>query len=296
FFLNSSWKNASKSMMHTTIQATRDGLQAYLEGIGEVDLLTREQEVQLGTLIQNGDKKARKQMIAANLRLVVKIAKEYNGLGLPLNDLISEGNLGLIRAVEKFDPTKGTKFSTYASWWIKQAVRRSIANQAKTIRLPVHVIDKLNRIKRLESQLTEELGREPDESELADEMEMSTKKIGMLRRAAQHTLSLDQPIGGEDDNLTLTEIVQDKDAIDPSLNLSNQNMQDTVRAALHVLNEREIKIIAKRFGLDGNKPMTLAEIGEEFEVTRERIRQLQNGALKKLRKALNKKDKLVLQN
>ncbi|MEM6886279.1 MAG: sigma-70 family RNA polymerase sigma factor [Verrucomicrobiota bacterium] len=283
-------------MENETVE-TRETLRAYLEGIGEVDLLSREEEIALSRKVQKGNKKARQQMIAANLRLVVKIAKEYNGYGLPLSDLISEGNLGLIRAVEKFDPERGTKFSTYASWWIKQAVRRALANQSKTIRLPVHVIDKLTRINRLNSQLTEELGREPDEQELADELEMSTKKLNMLRRASQHTLSLDQPVGNDENNTSsLTDLVQDFGAVDPSIELETQNMHELVKDSLDILNERELKILGLRFGLDGNKPLTLAEIGEEFGVTRERIRQLQNGALQKLRKALEKKERLALQN
>ncbi len=282
--------------MSESTSGTRETLRAYLEGIGEVDLLTREEEIQLAKQVQKGNKKARQRMIAANLRLVVKIAKDYNGFGLPLSDLISEGNLGLIRAVEKFDPNRGTKFSTYASWWIKQAVRRSLANQSKTIRLPVHVIDKLTRINRLNSQLTEELGREPDEQELADELDISTKKLGLLRRASQHTLSLDQPVGNDDSTASLTDLVQDDSASDPSLELEVQNMHDLVRSSMDILNERELKILGLRFGLDGNKPLTLAEIGEEFGVTRERIRQLQNGALKKLRHAMEKKERLVLQN
>ncbi|MEM1156717.1 MAG: RNA polymerase sigma factor RpoD/SigA [Verrucomicrobiota bacterium] len=283
-------------MQNTTVEA-RETLRAYLEGIGEVDLLTREEETMLARKVQKGNKKARQQMIAANLRLVVKIAKEYNGYGLSLGDLISEGNLGLIRAVEKFDPERGTKFSTYASWWIKQAVRRALANQSKTIRLPVHVIDKLTRINRLNSQLTEELGREPDEQELAAELNISTKKLNLLRRASQHTLSLDQPVGNDENtSSSLTDLVQDLGAADPSIELETQNMHELVKDSLDILNERELKILGLRFGLDGNKPLTLAEIGEKFGVTRERIRQLQNGALQKLRKAMEKKERMALQN
>lgn len=276
---------------------TRETLKAYLEGIGEVPLLSREDEIKLARQVQKGNKNARQKMIAANLRLVVKIAKEYNGYGLPLGDLISEGNLGLIRAVEKFDPERGTKFSTYASWWIKQAVRRALANQSKTIRLPVHVIDKLTRINRLSNQLAEELGREPDEYELAEELDISVKKLNTLKRASQHTLSLDQPLGNDDDTgASLTDMVQDFSAVDPSLELENQNMHELVSHSLDVLNDRELKILALRFGLDGGNPMTLAEIGEEFGVTRERIRQLQNGALSKLRNAMEKKERLALRN
>lgn len=282
--------------MNEVTADTRETLRAYLEGIGEVELLTREEEIKLARQVQKGNKKARQKMIAANLRLVVKIAKDYNGYGLPLSDLISEGNLGLIRAVEKFDPEFGTKFSTYSSWWIKQAVRRALANQSKTIRLPVHVIDKLTRINRINSQLTEELGREPDERELADELDISTKKLNMLRRASQHTLSLDQPVGNDESSTTsLTDLVQDSNAADPSIELESQNMHELVKHSMEILNERELRILGLRFGLDGNKPLTLAEIGEEFGVTRERIRQLQNGALQKLRKALEKKERLVLQ-
>jgi len=273
----------------------QDSLQSYLQAIGQVALLTREEEVTLARKIQKGNKKARAQMIQANLRLVVKIAKDYAGYGLPLADLISEGNLGLIRAVEKFDPTKGTKFSTYASWWIKQSVRRALANQSKTIRLPVHVVDKLNRINRIHSQLTEELGREPDEHELSEELDISSGKISMLRQAAQQTLSLDRPIN-EDENASLGEIIGDESAVDPLDFISEENMNDTVRAAMSTLNDRELAILRLRFGLDGEEEETLAEIGKRFNVTRERIRQLQNGALSKLKKSIQKKEKASLIN
>lgn len=273
----------------------QDSLQSYLQAIGQVALLTREEEVTLARKIQKGNKKARAQMIQANLRLVVKIAKDYAGYGLPLADLISEGNLGLIRAVEKFDPTKGTKFSTYASWWIKQSVRRALANQAKTIRLPVHVVDKLNRINRIHSQLTEELGREPDEHELSEELDISSGKISMLRQAAQQTLSLDRPIN-EDENASLGEIIGDESAVDPLDFISEENMNDTVRDAMSTLNDRELTILRLRFGLDGEEEETLAEIGKRFNVTRERIRQLQNGALSKLKKSIQKKEKASLIN
>ncbi|MGF1677673.1 MAG: RNA polymerase sigma factor RpoD/SigA [Candidatus Methylacidiphilales bacterium] len=272
----------------------RETLQAYLEGIGEIDLLTREEEILLTRKLRSGDKKARQQMIAANLRLVVTIAKEYNGYGLPLSDLISEGNLGLIRAVEKFDPERGTKFSTYASWWIKQAVRRALANQSKTIRLPVHIIDKLSRMNRIQNQLSEELGREPLDAELAEELDMSAKKMGMLRRVSQSILSLDQPYGDESDSVTLTDLVEDTSALDPSMEMESANMQELVRDSLEKLNPRELRILQLRFGLDGSEPMTLAEIGESFGVTRERVRQLQNGALGKLRKSLDNKNRPAL--
>ncbi len=270
-------------------------MQSYLQAIGQIPLLTREEEITLAKKIQKGNKKARASMIQANLRLVVKIAKDYAGYGLPLADLISEGNLGLVRAVEKFDPTKGTKFSTYASWWIKQAVRRALANQSKTIRLPVHVVDKLSKINRIHSQLTEELGREPDADELSEELDISSGKISMLRQAAQQTLSLDRPIG-EDENASLAEVIGDDSAIDPLGQLSEDNMNDTVRSAMEHLNERELAILKLRFGLDGVEEETLAEIGKRFNVTRERIRQLQNSALIKLRKSIQKKEKAPLLN
>lgn len=279
----------------TSNDFAHDSLQSYLQAIGQVPLLTREEEVSLAKKIQRGNKKARAAMIQANLRLVVKIAKDYAGYGLPLADLISEGNLGLVRAVEKFDPTKGTKFSTYASWWIKQAVRRALANQSKTIRLPVHVVDKLNKINRIHSQLTEELGREPDADELSEELDISSGKISMLRQAAQQTLSLDRPIG-EDENASLGEIIGDDSAVDPLDQLSEDNMNDTVREAMQHLNERELAILRLRFGLDGVEEETLAEIGKRFNVTRERIRQLQNSALIKLRRNIQKQERAPLVN
>jgi RNA polymerase primary sigma factor len=272
----------------------RSSLQAYLDSIGRYPLLTSEEEVKLAKRIRKGDRAAREQMTAANLRLVVKIAKEYNGYGLPLEDLISEGNIGLVRAVEKFDPKHGTKFSTYASWWIKQAVRRAIANQSKTIRVPVHVADKIQKLRRMGHRLTEELGREPDDAELAEELEISESKVAQLRSAGLQPLSLDAAVGTEDETATLAEIIGDQSAVDPSQKLTNENMQETVMAALSVLNEREMKIISLRFGLDGQKELTLADIGKKFKVTRERIRQLQNSALSKLQKRIRKEEQEAL--
>lgn len=272
----------------------RSSLQAYLDSIGRYPLLTSEEEVKLAKRIKKGDRAAREQMVAANLRLVVKIAKEYNGYGLPLEDLISEGNIGLIRAVEKFDPKHGTKFSTYASWWIKQAVRRAIANQSKTIRVPVHVADKIQKLRRMGHRLTEELGREPDDAELAEELEISESKVAQLRCAGLQPLSLDAAVGTEDETATLAEIIGDENAVDPSKKLTDENMQETVMAALSVLNERELKIISLRFGLDGQKELTLADIGKKFKVTRERIRQLQNSALSKLQKRIRKEEQEAL--
>lgn len=262
----------------------RNSLQAYLEHIGRFSLLTAAEESALAKRIKRGDKKALRQMIEANLRLVVKIAKEYNGYGLPLEDLISEGNIGLMRAAQKFDSKHGTRFSTYGSWWIKQAVRRAIANQSKTIRVPVHVADKIQKMRRLSYRLTEELGREPDDAELAEELSISETKVSQLRTAGMQTLSLDASTGSDEDMPSLGDIIGDQNAIDPAQNLYDDNMRETVMAALSVLNERELKIISLRFGLDGAKEQTLADIGKKFRVTRERIRQLQNSALSKLEK------------
>ena len=262
----------------------RNSLQAYLEHIGRFSLLAAAEEVALAKRIKRGDKKALRQMIEANLRLVVKIAKEYNGYGLPLEDLISEGNIGLMRAAQKFDSKHGTRFSTYGSWWIKQAVRRAIANQSKTIRVPVHVADKIQKMRRLSYRLTEELGREPDDTELAEELSISEAKVSQLRTAGMQTLSLDASTGSDEDMPSLGDIIGDQNAVDPAQSLYDDNMRETVMAALSVLNERELKIISLRFGLDGAKEQTLADIGKKFRVTRERIRQLQNSALSKLEK------------
>lgn len=266
-------------------------LQAYLREIGETPLLTREQEVQLARKIRKGDKKAKEQMIKANLRLVVKIANDYATYGLPILDLISEGNLGLIKAVDRFDPRKGAKFSTYAAWWIKQSIRRALANQSKTIRLPVHLVDKLQKMRRISHQLNDELGREPTDEELAAEMNMSASKVSSLRQAGIQPLSLDASLGFDHDDATLSDIIGDENSTSPSDEISNQDMQDTVATTLHVLDDREMKIISLRFGLDGNREHTLEEVGQHFKVTRERIRQLQNIALEKLRKTIVQKDK-----
>lgn len=272
----------------------RNSLQAYLDSIGRYTLLTAEDEVRLARRIRKGDKKAKDLMTASNLRLVVKIAKEYNGYGLPLEDLISEGNIGLMRAVEKFDPKHGTKFSTYASWWIKQAVRRAIANQSKTIRVPVHVADKIQKMRRMGHRLAEELGREPDDAELAEELAVSESKVSQWRTAGLQPLSLDASAGPDEDTPSLGEVIGDQAAEDPAKRLTDENMYDTVSAALSVLNERELQIISLRFGLDGNKELTLADIGKKFRVTRERIRQLQNSALSKLHKRIRKQEQHAL--
>jgi RNA polymerase primary sigma factor len=268
------------------------GIKIYLREIGQTPLLTREEEVKLARRIKKGDQAARQQMIKANLRLVVKIAHDYSSYGLPLLDLISEGNIGLMKAVERFDPKKGGKLSTYAAWWIKQSIKRALANQSKTIRLPVHLVDKIARMRRVAMQLAEEFGREPTDEELGEELAMAPSKIAQLRTAAIRPASLDATVGQDDDGATLGDMIGDELAQDPSDFLSDKNLRKAVLDLLHMLDERELKIITMRFGLDGKKEMTLEEVGKKFKVTRERIRQLQNIALRKIKRALDKQDKL----
>lgn len=265
------------------------GIKIYLREIGKTPLLTREEEVELAERIKNGDGEARAHMIKANLRLVVKIAQDYSNYGLPLLDLISEGNIGLMKAVERFDPNKGGKLSTYAAWWIKQSIKRALANQSKTIRLPVHMVDKISKMRRVAMVLSEELGREPTDEELSEEIGIDRAKLSHLKSAALRPASLDAPIG-EDDNTQFSEIIGDEKALTPLELLSHKNMHMQLDGLLEVLDERERKIVDARFGLAGEKPKTLEEVGQEFGVTRERIRQLQNIALKKLRRALQKKE------
>src|SRR6202522_3683449 len=268
------------------------GIKIYLREIGQTPLLTREEEVKLARRIKRGDQAARQQMIKANLRLVVKIAHDYSSYGLPLLDLISEGNIGLMKAVERFDPAKGGKLSTYAAWWIKQSIKRALANQSKTIRLPVHLVDKISKMRRVALQMSEELGREPTDDELAEEVGLSSGKISQLKTVSIRPASLDAPIS-EDDSTEFGEIVGDEDAQTPFELLRDKNLRDEVSELLEVLDDRERKIIFQRFGLDGGKPKTLEEVGKKFGVTRERIRQLQNIALAKLRRALSKKEKPI---
>src|SRR6186713_483994 len=268
------------------------GIKIYLREIGKTALLTPEQEVELASRIKKGSKLARDHMIKANLRLVVKIAQDYANYGLPLLDLISEGNIGLMKAVERFDPAKGGKLSTYAAWWIKQSIKRALANQSKTIRLPVHLVDKISKMRRVALQMSEELGREPTDDELAEEVGLSSGKISQLKTVSIRPASLDAPIS-DDDSTEFGEIVGDLEALTTFENLRDKNLRDEVSDLLGVLDEREKKIIFSRFGLDGGKAKTLEEVGKKFGVTRERIRQLQNIALMKLRRALQKKEKPI---
>ena len=269
---------------------TDTGFQLYLRQIGEYPLITVEEEVVLAGRIKKGDQEARHKMVRSNLRLVVKIARDYSNFGLPLLDLISEGNIGLMKAVERFDPQKGGKLSTYAAWWIKQSIKRALANQSKTIRLPVHLVDKIAKLRRVSAQLTEELGREPTDQELAEEVGMAEAKVAALKSAAIRPTSLDQPIS-DDDSTALGDIIGDDQAFDPYEILRDKDLRDEVGDLLDVLDDRERKIINSRFGLDGQKSKTLEEVGVKFGVTRERIRQLQNIALRKLRRALSKKER-----
>ena len=260
----------------------------YLREIGEVPLLNFEEEVALAARIKAGDQEARNQLIKANLRLVVRIAREYEGYGLPLLDLINEGNLGLIRAVDKFDPAKGAKFSTYSSWWIKQSIRRSLSNQAKTIRLPIHMVDKLAKMRRASAKLQDMLGREPTDDELAVELGKTEAEIAFMKRVGSQTVSLDEPLN-TNDNLRLEEKVADERADDPYESLAMQASLNLLSQSLTKLNTRESEILKYRFGLDGEKEKTLEEVGVKFGVTRERIRQLQNMALKRLRRMMGQK-------
>src|SRR5712672_3723040 len=266
------------------------GLDRYLREIGRIPLLTAQQEIELAKKIKKGDAGARERMINSNLRLVVTIAHDYANLGLPLLDLISEGNIGLMKAVERFDPAKGGKLSTYAAWWIKQSIKRALANQSKTIRLPVHLVDKISKMRRVSLQMSEELGREPTDEELAEEIGISSGKVTRLKTVSIRPASLDAPIS-DDDSTAFSEIVGDEEAQTPFELFRDKNMRDELSELLEVLDDRERKIIFKRFGLYDGEPKTLEEVGKKFGVTRERIRQLQNIALAKLRRALAKREK-----
>ncbi len=262
-------------------------IKLYLREIGQVKLLTPQEEIELAARIKKGDKKAREQMIKANLRLVVKIAHDYEGLGLPLLDLINEGNIGLMKAVERFDPAKGGKLSTYGSWWIKQSIKRALANQSKTIRLPVHLVDKISKMRRTAMKLQEEFGREPTDEELGEELGIAASRVTQLRTAAIRPASLDAPIGDDDSN-NFAEVVQDENADTPYEQLEEKTVTRMLQEMVKTLDLREATILRYRFGLDGGSEKTLEEVGQKFGVTRERVRQIQNIALAKLRKMIEK--------
>jgi RNA polymerase primary sigma factor len=276
----------------TPIDSPRgDTFQLYRREIGQVKLLTPEEEIELAERIQAGDKDAREQMIKANLRLVVKIARDYEGLGLPLLDLVSEGNIGLMKGVERFQPAKGAKLSTYVAWWIKQSIKRALANQSKTIRLPVHVTQKVAYMRRAAIKLRGTLDREATDQELADELELSPRRIRQYREASRALICLDSPISSDDSTL-LSETVADENAAAPFDELVKDNDHNLVHEVLATLHARERKILAMRFGLDDARPKTLDEVAERFGITRERIRQIQEHALEKMRERIEKRDPL----
>ncbi len=264
-------------------------LALYMREVGEVDLLSVEEEIALAARIKKGDEAAREHMIRANLRLVVKIARDYEGLGLPLLDMINEGNIGLMKAVERFDPAKGGKLSTYGSWWIKQSIRRAIANQSKTIRLPIHAMDKLSKASKLATEMRDELGREPLPEELAEVLGLRTSRLAEMRTAAVRPASLDAPLGDED-GTRLAEIVEDERATNPYEVLDEKTRLSMLGDLVERLHPRERNILRLRFGLDGGEEKTLEEIGAEFGLTRERIRQVQNEALAKLRQMIQDRE------
>ena len=272
-----------------TSAGTDSSISVYMREIAKTKLLTPEEEIELAARIAKGDERARARMIESNLRLVVKIAKDYANYGVPLVDLISEGNIGLIRAVEKFDPNKGGKLSTYAAWWIKQSIKRALANQGKTVRLPIHLVDKLARVRRISALMAEDLGREPTDSELSEELGIPREKLALLLQASKQNRSMDETTN-DDSIVSFGEVIADDRAIDPLEALSQKNGLNELDLVLDTLNERETEIIGARFGLNGKRILTLEEIGRDFGVSRERIRQIQNVALNKMQKALTKKN------
>jgi RNA polymerase primary sigma factor len=263
-----------------------DSVRLHLREIGKIPLLSASEELELAQRVVAGDKKAKDKMAEANMRLVVSIAKRYSGRGLDFLDLIQEGHTGLLRAVEKFDPDKGFKFSTYATWWIRQAITRAIADQARTIRIPVHMVETINKLLRTQRRMTQELNREPSIDELAKELEMEPEKVEYVMKIKQDISSLDAGVGrdGDDEDSVLGDFIEDTDGKTPEESAADQLLKEQVRAVLSTLSDREQKIIRMRFGLDNGKSHTLEEVGQEFAVTRERIRQIEAKALAKLRK------------
>ncbi len=266
--------------------ASDDSVRLYLREIGKIPLLSAEEELELAKRVVAGEKKAKDKMAEANMRLVVSIAKRYSGRGLDFLDLIQEGNTGLLRAVEKFDPDKGFKFSTYATWWIRQAITRAIADQARTIRIPVHMVETINKLLRTQRRMTQELNREPTIEELAKELEMEPEKVEYVMKIKQDITSLDAGVGrdGDEEDSVLRDFIEDEDSATPEESAASQLLKEQVQSILSTLSDREQKIIRMRFGLDNGKSHTLEEVGQEFAVTRERIRQIEAKALAKLRK------------
>jgi RNA polymerase primary sigma factor len=264
-------------------------MKVYLREIGRIPLLTPPQEIELAAKIKNRNRKARALMINSNLRLVVTIAQDYANLGLPLLDVISEGNIGLMTAVDRFDPLKGAKLSTYAAWWIRQAIKRALSNQSKTIRLPVHLGEKIAKVRRVALQMSEELGREPTDDELGEEIGIASGKVSQLKTASIRPASLDAPIS-DDDLTAFGESVGDEEARTPFELLRDKDLHNEVDGLLEGLDDREKKIISQRFSFDGGKRKTLQQVGKKLGVSRERIRQLENIALSKLRRALSQRD------
>ncbi|MGZ5315934.1 MAG: sigma-70 family RNA polymerase sigma factor [Solirubrobacterales bacterium] len=270
-----------KQELDLTVEPSLDSLRLYLRSIGKVQLLTGQQEVDLAKRIERGDMLAKRHMVEANLRLVVSIAKSYLGRGLSFLDLIQEGSLGLIRAVEKFDYRRGYKFSTYATWWIRQAVTRALADKGRTIRIPVHMVEKLNRVAHVERQLVQRLGREPEAAEIGAELGWTVRDVRDVLRVSMMPISLEKPIGDEEDS-ELGDFVADDAAPGPFETASENLQREDVRRALDTLPEREREVLELRYGLNGHEPLTLEQVGDAFGVTRERIRQIENNTLKKL--------------
>lgn len=270
----------------------RSPIRYYLDQIGKTPLLTLEEETALARRVLKGDEAARQKMIQSNLRLVVRIAKDYDNFGLSLMDLISEGNFGLIKAVERFDPDKGGKLSTYASWWIKQAIKRALASNGKTIRLPVHMVDRIAQMRRVTARLTVEIGREPHNEEIAAAMEIPLAKVVHMKSIANRAASLDQPVGEEGD-ATLGDLVKDESERTPFETLRGKSDNAEIAEMLGALEPREAEILTHRFGLNGESPLTLEEVGERFKLTRERVRQLQQSALMQLRRIMTERQKLL---
>jgi RNA polymerase primary sigma factor len=267
----------------------KNSIKLYLQEIGQIQLLMPAQEAELAMRIRKGDDDARRIMVMANLRLVVKIAHDYSNFGLQLADLISEGNIGLMKAVERFDTDKGGKLSTYAAWWIKQSIKRALANQSKTIRLPVHMVDKIARMRRTAMEMAEHLGREPNDDELAREMGMSVSKIAHIKSVSVRPTSLDAPVGDEDGSC-FGELVGDESGVSPVDMLQDKALRKELSTLLGMLDEREADIIRLRYGLNGEPERTLEEVGERFNITRERVRQLQNLALSKMRRTFKERE------